>query len=244
MLCRACALALALLLTTGCQTQGAGSWRTALAQSAREPSVWLPLAAAATVAVADRDDEWSEDAIADRPVFGDQAQDRSDKLRDLSTVTALGTALLAPAPDWSGRIERLGLNLSVMLAEGVATTVLKDLTERERPDRMGDRSFPSGHAAQAASRYSLTAHNLNEFDLDPRLQLGLSAGVVGLTTATAWARVEAAKHYPSDVLVGIALGNLFANFAYRWWYPARGPLLSLQPVADGVAVTLRVPLSP
>lgn len=194
------------------------------------------------IVAADRDEAWSDDAVADQPVFGGKAQDRSDKLRDLSTITALSSALLAPAPDWSGRLERLGLNLGVMLAEGVTTTVIKDLSERERPDEMGDRSFPSGHAAQAASRYSLTAHNLNAFGLDPRVRFGLSAGVVGLTTATAWARIEAEKHYPSDVLVGIALGNLFANFAYRWWYPENGYRLSFEPAADGVALTLRLPL--
>jgi len=31
---------------------------------------------------------------------------------------------------------------------------------------------------------------------------------------TGWARVEAQKHYPSDVLAGMALGNFMAAFIY------------------------------
>jgi membrane-associated phospholipid phosphatase len=30
-----------------------------------------------------------------------------------------------------------------------------------------------------------------------------------LTFGTAWARVEAGAHYPSDVLVGMSIGNFF-----------------------------------
>ncbi len=36
-------------------------------------------------------------------------------------------------------------------------------------------------------------------------------GVDTLTFATSWARVEAAAHYPSDVLVGMAIGNFFGR---------------------------------
>lgn len=209
-----------------------------------EPSVWVPLAGAALVGLADLDDKLSEDAIADQPLFGEDAADLSDQLRDLSTVAALGAALLAPADSVRARAERVAVNLGVMVAEGAVTTGLKELVGRERPDRLGDRSFPSGHAAQAASRWSLAAHSLNRYALGRRQRRTLQLGVAGLTAATAWARVEGAKHYPSDVLVGVALGNFFANFTERWWYAEGSPPfeLSLVPRGDGLAVRLRLPV--
>lgn len=221
-----------------------GSWQSALGESLRHPSVWAPLAGAALVAVADVDDEWSENAIDDQPVFGDDAQDLSDKLRDATTIFALGSALAAPAENWAARGERLGVNLGVMLVEGALTTGLKEATGRERPDELGDRSFPSGHTAQAASRMSLTAHNLAIDTWDPLPRRAMQVGVLGMTAATGWARVEAAKHFPSDVLVGAALGNLVANFAERWWRPVlpAGAMLRALPSNDGVIVRLELPL--
>jgi hypothetical protein len=43
----------------------------------------------------------------------------------------------------------------------------------------------------------------------------VTAGRISLgtiTAATAWARVEAYQHYPSDVLAGIAIGHFFGAF--------------------------------
>jgi len=40
----------------------------------------------------------------------------------------------------------------------------------------------------------------------------LRIGLASLTTGTAWARVEAGKHFPSDVLAGMALGHLIGAF--------------------------------
>ncbi|MEM6707293.1 MAG: phosphatase PAP2 family protein [Pseudomonadota bacterium] len=215
----------------------------ALRDSVRAPSFWIPLAGAALVAAADVDSDWSDHAIDEQPLFGEDAQDLSDKLRDLSTVTALTTALFAPADDARARGERLAVNLGVMLTEGAITTGLKEISGRERPDQLGDRSFPSGHAAQAASRYSLTAHNLRVSDWQGNRRWLLQGGAIGLSAATGWARVEASKHFPSDVLVGLALGNLLANTANSWWLQrGSGPAVSFRPVADGVVAEIRFPL--
>jgi membrane-associated phospholipid phosphatase len=44
-------------------------------------------------------------------------------------------------------------------------------------------------------------------------RIAANAGVDATIFGTAWARVEAGAHYPSDVLFGMALGNFFARFA-------------------------------
>ncbi len=40
----------------------------------------------------------------------------------------------------------------------------------------------------------------------------MKTGFVVLPYATGWARIEAAKHYPSDILFGTALGNFMGAF--------------------------------
>jgi membrane-associated phospholipid phosphatase len=92
------------------------------------------------------------------------------------------------------------------------TSGLKALVERERPDGSDDASFPSGHASAAAVFDTLTVRNLATIDMSPALRTTLVVGTGAITAGTAWARVEANKHYPSDVLVGVAIGNYMAAF--------------------------------
>ncbi|MEK9951044.1 MAG: phosphatase PAP2 family protein [Curvibacter sp.] len=55
-----------------------------------------------------------------------------------------------------------------------------------------------------------------------RLGLDLLAG------ATAWARVEANQHYPSDMLVGLGLGHFLGSFfTHAFLGPARAQTLQL-----------------
>ena len=44
-------------------------------------------------------------------------------------------------------------------------------------------------------------------------RVAANVGIEFTIFGTAWARVEAGEHYPSDVLFGMALGNFFARFA-------------------------------
>ncbi|MEJ2698889.1 MAG: phosphatase PAP2 family protein [Desulfuromonadales bacterium] len=50
-------------------------------------------------------------------------------------------------------------------------------------------------------------------------------GLGTLTAATAWARVEAKKHYPSDVLAGIAIGHFFGAFISDAFLGPKSPVL-------------------
>jgi len=46
----------------------------------------------------------------------------------------------------------------------------------------------------------------------PGVRRALDCGLNAVTFGTAWARIEAGAHYPSDTLASIALGNFTANF--------------------------------
>ncbi len=74
---------------------------------------------------------------------------------------------------------------------------LKFTTGRTRPDGSNDRSFPSGHAAGAACTAAVLWNRYG-----PEVGIPLSA----LTLYTCVSRVNLAKHFPSDVILGVAIG--------------------------------------
>ena len=112
----------------------------------------------------------------------------------------LGVALAAMAvvftfthDDPEGRVQ-FYKSFGVTVAE---TWLLKQTVHKERPDGSNDQSFPSGHAASAFQAASFVQRRYDDLPAWP--------GYV-LATYTGWTRVEAKKHYASDVLAGAALG--------------------------------------
>jgi membrane-associated phospholipid phosphatase len=103
---------------------------------------------------------------------------------------------------------------------GAAATdyLLKSLVKRPRPGDtpgtgIGTHSFPSGHATTAFTAATLIERNSG-------LAVGLPAYAVAAFTG--FERVEAGRHYPSDVLAGAAIGTLFASVSdHLHW--ASGP---------------------
>ena len=50
--------------------------------------------------------------------------------------------------------------------------------------------------------------------MSEKIRVPLQIGNIFLATGVGWARVEAGKHYPSDVLAGAALGHFLSAFIY------------------------------
>jgi hypothetical protein len=64
-------------------------------------------------------------------------------------------------------------------------------------------------------------------------------GIVGMSAGEGWGRVEAQAHYPSDVLVGYALGHFFSAFindAFLGIDNEKSPLLTIEPSRKGMWV--------
>lgn len=97
----------------------------------------------------------------------------------------------------------------------LATEAVKYMTRRERPyvDNAngyfwhGGDSFPSEHSAAAWSIAGVIAHEY------PGPLPKLAA--YGLATAISVSRINGQQHFPSDVLVGSALGYLVAQYVYN-----------------------------
>jgi membrane-associated phospholipid phosphatase len=212
----------------------------------RSPWVWAPLAGAAVLQV----DSWDEDvadwASDETPVFGslENAEDWSDGLRTASVVGYATSVLATSSGDVDGdwllaKTKGALVGVGALVTTSGITSGLKSLTSRERPNGEDDRSFPSGHASTAAVMGTLTVRNLQSIDTSPALRTTLEIGAGAITAGTAWARVEAGAHYPSDVLVGIALGNFMGAFfteAFLGLEPGARFTFSAEPTPGGAMV--------
>jgi membrane-associated phospholipid phosphatase len=102
-------------------------------------------------------------------------------------------------PDKVGLIQ---LGTSALVTVGIVQG-LKHTIDRERPNGKNDRSFPSGHTSSAFSGASYLHYRYGWQYGTPAY---LAASVVG------YSRVEADKHFVSDVIAGAAIANVVAFF--------------------------------
>jgi len=214
----------AILLVACCAVSACGSlsWDhvgESAREAARNPWVWGPLAGAAVFQLDSWDEDVSEWARDETPIFGSEgsAQDWSDGLRNAAVagyaVSVLATPSGAGDGGWvAAKARNAAVGVGAFAVTAGITEGLKVATSRERPNGIDDKSLPSGHAANAAVFNTLTVHNLQAIDMGPRLRTSLEIGARAVTVGTAWARVESGDHYPSDVLVGMALGNFMGAF--------------------------------
>jgi len=188
-----------------------------------EPPVLVPLGLAAGAAAVSHWDRplvnrigWT---LGDRPRIGD------------ATMTALvaGSAVIGILFPGEGRNgwDNFWEGAEVFALNAVLTSSLKLAVGRQRPGG-GTHSFPSGHTSAAFAAASLINDNSGG-------ALGVSA--YGLAALTGYSRMEARRHYPSDVLAGAAIGILSAQVLdYLHWGDGRN--------VHGIAGGLRLEIEP
>jgi membrane-associated phospholipid phosphatase len=192
---------------------------TSAVSAATDPWVWGPLAGAAVTQIDGWDRKISNWARDDTPIFGSQANATtwSNKLRSASVAADAVTVLLTPSGEWGtpwvlDKLKGYAIDLVAATTAVETTTGLKSVIHRTRPNDSGNDSFPSGHAATASSYTELATLNLDTIPMSDLARGGLDAGLQVINFGTAWARIEGGWHYPSDTLVGIAIGNFCARF--------------------------------
>lgn len=228
------------------------SWQRvgkAARDAAFSPETWAPAAAALVLQIDDWDEEIWEWAVDNTPFFGspEDAEDASDYLRDATGVIYFITALAAPSGEdpklWSAaKLKGLTVGVTAVLLTDGTTELLKEATDRTRPDGSDDESFPSGHTSSASAFATLANRNLQALSLSKTNKTLLRIGFTTLAAATGWARVEAGRHFPSDVLVGYALGHFisaFLNDAFLGLDQNGGPRLTVEPSKDRIIVGIR-----
>jgi hypothetical protein len=222
--------------------------REAATDAARDPWVWAPLTAAALLQIDDLDRRTSDWAREHTPVFGSQksAEDWSDDLRSASVALQVATLLATPSGDEPGewlinKAKGAAVEVAAVAVSTATTATLKDATDRERPNGADRESFPSGHASAAAVHGELAKRNLESIDMAPAARCASDIGIDIVIAGTAWARVEAGWHYPSDTLAGVALGTFLGSFVTHAFLPdAADRELNLAAIDGGAVLQWRV----
>ena len=121
---------------------------------------------------------------------------------------------------------------TLQLVEAYAATmaivyVLKPTINRTRPDG-GSQSFPSGHSASAFAGAAF---------LERRYGWSIGAPAYALATFVAVSRVEAKRHYTTDVVAGGAIGIL-SNLVFTRRYQKVAVTPAIVPRTAGVTFEL------
>lgn len=90
----------------------------------------------------------------------------------------------------------------------LSVDVLKSSSNRMRPNRLNDYSFPSGHSATAFASAEFLRKEYGEESI------WYSIGGYGVASATSVLRLYKNYHWFSDVVAGAGLGILSTKFAY------------------------------
>ncbi len=219
--------------------------REAAVSAARDPWVWAPLAGAAAFQINGFDRKTSDWARDHTPVFGslENAERWSDDLRAACGVIEAATLVSTPSGNEPGewfanKARGAAVELGAIGATAATTSVLKNTTGRERPNGANDESFVSGHTSSAAVSGRLAKINLDSIDMAREARLAADIGIDLTVAGTAWARVEAGAHYPSDVLVALSIGNFFARFANQAFLdPGSRSSLAIAPMEGGAELS-------
>lgn len=190
----------------------------------------------------DWDDKVSSWATDNNPIYGtnETARQASDIMLGASYLSPLKFWLARPDDDTKGRDGLIGAGV---IASNFATTeALKSIVGRERPNREDNKSFPSGHSSGSAVSTSIARYQLKPYGSQSGDHRFANTALSVLPYATGWARVEAEKHFPSDVLAGIALGNFFAQIGRNLMSDANQATLYVRPVDGATIVGISMPL--
>lgn len=221
-----------------------GDLGRAAATAVRSPETWGPLLGAAVLQIGDLDEDLSDWAADEQPLFGADAESTSDDLRSAAKAAWLLTALAAPSADVPDKAGGLLVGVATIGLEEAVTGGIKSAAGRERPDGSGDDSFSSGHAGAAAAATTMALHNLDYIDMPGWADVTVRIGLYGIAAGTGWARVEARKHYVSDVLAGYAVGHFVATFMEQAFMQSpAGPVdVTFEQLPGGGALTVTLPL--
>jgi membrane-associated phospholipid phosphatase len=237
----------ACLLTGGCAAGPVPvwpdrlSWHNAVHDAVRDPATWAPAAGAVVVAAGGWDHHISRWAVRNTPVFGsvDDARRWSNRL-NVATHAGMLLGALLPGDTDSSRFQRVLVGEAGVLAADMSSRILKHSTGRDRPNAADDQSFPSGHSTRSAASAAIAVRDLAQTKITPGARRALDTSLYLMSGATAWARVEAGVHYPTDVLAGMAIGNFVGRVVQNAWLGEHPPVVAIVPEPKGLSILVDI----
>ncbi len=219
----------------------------AAVRAALDPGTWVPAAGALAFQIDSWDRNLAHWAANQQPLYGSRqcADDATDALVGALLGAYVITGLATPSGEepaqwvWA-KLKGFTVGAGAVGLTLLSTDGLKRATGRPRPDGSSNRSFPSSSTSLAGVYRSLASRNLDCLPLPGWGRLSLKTGMTTLMAATAWARLEGKFHYPSDVLVGMALGNFIGAFLNDAFIGPNDPNLwvTIQPTGKDLVLSL------
>jgi len=145
----------------------------------------------------------------------------------ISSATFLPILFLANHHTRNDLAQLVVMSGEVMLLNFGLTLLVKNVVNRPRPLTynvnvpIGERtnatskeSFFSGHTSHTTAASILIAKVVSDYhpDLKSSIKVGLWTTMIVLPAATAYLRVKAGKHFPSDVIAGYIVGGAIGYF--------------------------------
>ena len=146
------------------------------------------------------------------------------KAQKVSDITLRGSFLAQLALLLDGNSRDEAGTIGIMIAEAVLinngiTNIIKGTVKRSRPftynpmaplgkklEKNGRYSFFSGHASNSATYAFLSAKVFSDNNPGSKLNPYIWSAAISVPALTSLLRVKAGKHFPTDVLVGYAVG--------------------------------------
>jgi hypothetical protein len=188
------------------------------------PHVWVPTAGAGIIYMGGFDKKISNWAY-DENIFFDDHRD-SGEWSDILADALLYEMYLTPMLTASSKDDDTFFDYAASKAKGYLVVALSSRSadiahdnlvskfKRDRPDHSDHRSFPSGHSTQAGTRNFIVSKNLDSIPMNDHLRFGIKTANTATASLLLFSRVESRAHYPTDVLMGYALGAFLSGFIY------------------------------
>ncbi len=220
--------------------------QAALLKAAADPWTWRPLVAGVLLDASQFDEELSERARTDQPVFGSEraahaaGRDLLTALRVVSLAATISSEGADEVLSWSGeKNEDLGGHILATGSTLLAIEGLGGLLPRSSPNDESNRSFPSSTAGEAFSHATWTRRGLEGSELPPGYTGAASVGANVLAFGSSWARIEAGEQHLMDVLAGMAVANfatVFVNEAFLGEWQQREIRLAVSAVDEDLVL--------
>ena len=151
----------------------------------------------------------------------------ADAISDVTGVvcSVLGATLLTSAKVRSDFRTFAAMYAQMLIFAGALPTVVKGITLRTRPFAYNENAplekklkkstrlaFFSGHTTNAFAGSVFFATTFSDYFPDSKMKPYVWGGSLFLASVVAYARVEAGRHYRTDVIVGALVGSAIGHF--------------------------------
>lgn len=198
--------------------------KNAFLKNISSPHIWVPVTIGSVLYTTGYDEKLAAWAIDESNVYKNRryADIWSDNFNSILLFEMYASVLATPSLDNDGSVKSFLVNKAkggivintASSASRFSTDQIRKFVHRPRPNKLDDRSLPSGHAAEAGSRRNLISKTLDAAEMNEHLRTGINGINTTMAIGTLWARVEGKRHYPSDVLFGYAFGSFISGFIY------------------------------